>query len=352
VPPPTTLGRGLRRSYAVATLVGMLVFGIVVAIVINVHEYYDTTPEDPPIEIIQECAVAFLIAAPIGLALSVLLGRRWTSPTTHRLDEMIDAASSMTGERLDQRLDVTPNRDPLDRLAVAINGVLDRIETGVSAQRQFAADASHELRTPLAVISTNLEVARRKPREAAHWEHVADDALEQVQRMNGLVDKLLVLARAGASGLKHERADLRALAAAAVDRARIAAGAGGVELELAPGDASELDVDPDAIAIVLDNLLRNAIAHSPRGERVVISVSPDARIVVEDRGPGVPAEQRVRIFEPFARGMHRDADRTRTGGFGLGLAICRRIVDGHHGTIAVDDRPGGGARFVVALPAG
>jgi two-component system OmpR family sensor kinase len=326
-----TLGRGLRRSFAVASLIGMIVFGIVVAIVINIHEYYDTTPEDPPLEIIQECAIALAFAGPIGLWLSFWLGRRWTSPTMMRLDNMIETSSDMTGDNLSQRLPIGPEKDPLDRLAIALNGVLDRIESGVAAQRQFAADASHELRTPLTVISTNLEVARRKTRDPGHWDRVADDTLTEVRRMHALVDKLLVLSRAGAAGLKHERTDLRALASAAVDRASRVAAELDVRVELAGGEVAYADVDSDAIAIVLDNLLRNAIDHSPKQEVVVVTIGPDSQIAVEDRGPGVPDDQRVRIFEPFARGGHDASDRTKTNGFGLGLAICKRIVAGHKG---------------------
>ena len=348
---PATLGRGLGRSFLLATLIGMIVFAIVVAIMIYIHEIYDPTPEDPPLEIIQEVAVAFAIAAPIGFGLSFQLGRSLTRATTTRLDEVIAGAARMTGERLDERLAISPNDDALDRLSIALNGALDRVENGVAAQRQFAADASHELRTPLAVISTNLEVARRKQREPAHWERVADETLAEVRRMHQLVDKLLVLARTGEAGLKHAPTDLRALASVAVDRGAVIAGERGVKVELAPGVEVRAELDADAVAIVIDNLLRNAIDHSPKGETITVRVEPGAKLVVEDRGPGVPTELRERIFQPFARGKHQVTDRAAGTGTGLGLAICKRIVAGHRGTIAVEDRGGGGARFVVTLPA-
>src|SRR5262249_39216843 len=159
-----------------------------------------------------------------------------------------------------------------DRLATALNGLLARIERGVSAQRQFAADASHELRTPLTVISTNLEVARRKSRDTAHWEHVADDALAQARRMQHLIDKLLELSRAGAAGLHHERHDLRTLAGDAIERAERVAKEHDVRVELVAGPPIDGDIDADAIAIVLDNLLRNAIDHSPRGQPVMVTI--------------------------------------------------------------------------------
>jgi signal transduction histidine kinase len=351
--PPGTLGRGLGRSFALATMIGMVVFAVFQGLVIYGSELGEECApgvlEDPPLEIIRQCTLALAISAPVGMYLSVLLGRRLTKPTTRRLDEVIQSAKRMTGERLDERLPVSPNRDPLDRLSSAINDVLARVQRGVSAQQQFAADASHELRTPLTVISANLEVARRKPRDAAHWEHVADGTLAEVRRMHLLVEKLLQLSRAGAAGLHQQRADVRTIAATAVERATRIGKDREVTVELAPGPPIAGDVDPEAIGIVIDNLIRNAIDHSPPDTPVMVGVEPGPRIVVEDRGPGVPRELRTRIFEPFARG--RVTDRTAGSGLGLGLAICARIVDGHRGTIVVEDRPGGGARFVVKLPA-
>ncbi len=329
----------------------MLVFAIVVGIAIYVHEVYDPTPEDPPLEIVEEVAVAFAVALPFGVGLSLLINRALTHATTERLDAVIASTKRMTAERLDERLPVGKDADALDQMSLALNEVLERIEAGVSAQRQFAADASHELRTPLAVISTNLEVARRKPREVAHWERVADEVLAELRRMNLLVDKLLVLARTGEAGLHHAPTDLRALAEVAVDRASNVAKERGVTVELAPGQPVQAELDADAVAIVIDNLLRNAIDHSPKGESIKVRVDDGPRLYVEDRGPGVPADQRERIFQAFARGTQQQTDRSVGPGVGLGLAICKRIVAGHHGSIAVEDREGGGARFVVTLPA-
>ena len=354
---PLTIGRGLGRAVVMATVVGVIAFAVIHGIIIylteNGEECAPGVLEDPPLEIIQQGAVALLVAAPIGVAIATLLGNRMTHDTTDRLDAVIASAASMTGERLDARLPSTGSGDALDRLSVAINAMLGRIEGGVAAQKQFAADASHELRTPLAVISTNLEVARRKARDAQHWEHVADEVLAEVHRMNQLVDKLLVLSRAGAAGLQHEPCELRALASAAIDRANAIATTRDVALEVRAGEAVAAEIDPNAMAIVLDNLLRNAIEHSPRGTAVTITVEKVAgapRIVVDDHGPGVPADMRVRVFEPFARGVHSVTDRASGTGFGLGLAICQRIVLGHTGAIEIADAPGGGARFVITLP--
>jgi signal transduction histidine kinase len=352
---PVTLGRGLGRAFALATIFGMALFGTAMGLMIYFTETGERCIaagqiEDPPLEIIEQTSLAFAFALPFGIAMALRINRRLTHGTTERLDEMIANASSMTGEKLADRLPVSRSNDPLDQLAVALNGVLQRIETGVRAQAQFAADASHELRTPLTVISTNLEVARRKERAPSHWEHVADDTLAEVRRMNVIVDKLLELARAGNAGLKHEPAELRQLAAAAIARADALTKQLGVGLALAAGADVPAEIDSEAIAIVLDNLIRNALDHAPEGTTVTMTIGPGKRFAVEDRGPGVPADARERIFEPFARGAER-IDRSTGPGLGLGLAICKRIVDGHRGTIRVEDRPGGGARFVVELPA-
>jgi signal transduction histidine kinase len=353
---PATIGRGLGRAIAFATLIGMVTFGAIVAVVIYIAELgEECSPgvfvDDPPHVIIFEIGVAFAFAAPVGVGLSLVIARTLTRRTTTRLDQFIVNASAMSGQKLEERLPVANVGDALDRLAIAINGAFERIEGGVREQRQFSANASHELRTPLAVIAANLEVATRKPREVAHWQQVANNTLTEVRRMTNLVDKLLVLSRSGADGLRRRREDLRNLVAAAAERAGQAASDHEITVSVAPGPAVHAEVDADAMAIVFDNLLRNAIDHSPQRQAVVVAVvaGPTPRIHVEDCGPGVPPDVRVRIFEPFMRGPHPATDRASGAGFGLGLAICKRIVDGHGGTIGVEDRPGGGARFVVSL---
>src|SRR5262249_55967381 len=156
-----------------------------------------------------------------------------------------------------------------------------RVQRGVAAQKQFAADASHELRTPLAVISANLEVARRKPRDSAHWEHVADGTLAEVHRMHVLVDKLLQLSRAGAAGLHQELTEMPGRPAGAAGRATTIGNERGVRVELAAGQTVTAEVDPDAIAIVIDNLIRNAIDHSQSDQIVTLGVMPGPILTVE-----------------------------------------------------------------------
>ncbi|PZG07025.1 sensor histidine kinase [Nonomuraea aridisoli] len=206
-------------------------------------------------------------------------------------------------------------------------------------QRQFAADASHELRTPLTAIRVRVEAARLHPGDLDLpdlLDHVTDD----LDRLEDIVDDLLLLTtiEAGLDGRLAE-VDLTALveAAAAQD----------VRLDLEP--AVTVAAVPRLVARLLANLLDNARRHAAHRSQVSLRRADGrAELAVTDDGPGVPAADRERIFERFAR---LDTARSRTsGGAGLGLAIARDIACAHHGTLHVEAAGDGGARFVLRLP--
>lgn len=347
---PRSLSRGLGRSLALATAIGMAVFVALVAVGLFLHERNQEPSQGHVLDIVVRIATVVGLASPIAIWLALRFGRRLIRATTDRLDAVIAAAAQIGGASPGQRLPVSPADDDLDRLVHVLNGSLERIERGIAFQAQFTADASHELRTPIAVITTKLEIARRREREREYWERVADEVLDQVRRMRKLTEKLLALSRAGELTVQTAQVDLRELAASAVAHAREIAAERGVHVELSDGPMIESHVDREAMAIVLDNLLRNAVEHSPRGEQVRVVLENGPRIAVEDRGPGVPVVQRERIMQPFARGTGVATDRAAGSGVGLGLAICARIVSAHGGSIQIEDRSGGGARFVVILP--
>lgn len=230
------------------------------------------------------------------------------------------------------------------------------IRRSFDAQRRFVADASHELRTPAALIRANADVVEREGLVTAAGKPLVADIITEADRLGRLVGDLLQLAATDASGIELDArpTDLRAIALDTVRQATALAVERDVKLvfDTEPPDPAYVTADEGRLVQLLLILLDNAFDHSPPGGVVTVRVGRVGREVtlsVTDAGPGIPAAERARVFDPFTRlpGVRRD----RAGGTGLGLAIGWRIVTAHGGTIRIDDGPGGGAMFVVGLPA-
>jgi two-component system, OmpR family, sensor kinase len=298
-----------------------------------------------------ELLVTLLVLTVLG-ALAWFIVRRGLRP----LEDMAETAGAIAQGDLTRRVPDEGGRTEVGRLGVALNTMLGNIEHAFAAKaaseerlRRFLADASHELRTPLTSIRGYAEMFDRGTRDrpedlATSMRHIRSEA----DRMSELVNDLLLLARLGIERpLERERLDLGTVADEAVRAAHVAApdhpiryvGNGPVPVE---GDASRLRQ-------VADNLLANAVRHTPPGTPVEVRVTSDddsAVLEVEDRGPGVAPEDQELIFQPFNRA---DASRARsTGGVGLGLAIVAAISRAHGGSAGV--RSNGGATFWVRIP--
>ncbi|MGZ5212359.1 MAG: sensor histidine kinase [Actinomycetota bacterium] len=297
--------------------------------------------------------VLLLVTGPVVLAMAGiggwLLARRALRPVAR----MTKQAGEIEGAGLDERIDIPGSADELQRLAITLNEMLDRLEQGVQEKKRFVADASHELRTPLAVMSSELDVSLRSSDLDPAAREVLASARQEVQRMNVIVENLLTLARLDEGGLTllNERADLFEIVRAAVrsvstvaDERDVRIGVRGEPLPIR-GDAQRLDQ-------VVTNLVGNAVKYSEPGTGITVEVERldmEAICTVTDRGPGIEPELLPHIFDRFVRG---DRARSRPdGGTGLGLAIAREIVEAHGGRIWVASRPGGGALFGFALPA-
>jgi signal transduction histidine kinase len=255
-------------------------------------------------------------------------------------------AGDITEAGTGSRLPVPATRDEVARLAETLNDMLDRLAAGGARQRAFVADAAHELRSPLTSIRTQLEVARAHPQEA-DWDETSEGALADLQRLSRLVDDLLLLARLDDERRPARRVgpvDLCALATAAAARP-----GSRVDVRLIDSDDPVLtNADEDALVRVVENLLSNAERYAI--STVTIGVRTDgswAVLTVTDDGPGIPAEDRSRVFERFAR---LDASRSQdSGGSGLGLAIVRQLVQSSGGSVQLEDAEPG-LRAVVRLP--
>ncbi len=275
----------------------------------------------------------------------------------HEVEEVLQAALQ-TGEaardlELGAVLEVRARRLPGGQLLLVVQDVT-RERRAEAVRRDFVANVSHELRTPLASLRAMAETLRdgglEDPQLGVRF---LGQMLEEVDRMTRLVNDLLDLSalEAGVVRLRREELQARELLEAVARRYQQAASRRGVRLAVRPGEA-RLQGDRDRLEQALGNLVDNAVKYTPPGGRVELGVEAggaEVRLVVEDTGPGVPPEHLPRIFERFYRA---DPSRSREeGGTGLGLAIAKHIALAHGGRVEACNRPEGGARFAVVLPA-
>lgn len=222
-------------------------------------------------------------------------------------------------------------------LVNAINGALDRVEWAFADQRAFTGEVAHDLRTPMAVLRLAIDdlPAHLQPRFSQQVDAMA-------RRVGQLVTLAQIEARPGSVG---EAVDLAALAADLTARMAPLALDRGLNIAFDRQDEPVVWVQRDAIDSALQNLVENAIKHAPEGSEVTVRVGPDAVVVVDDQGPGIPSALRQRLFGRFERGQAQ-AD----GGVGLGLAIARRALEASGGHVEITDAPGGGARVILRFP--
>ncbi len=228
------------------------------------------------------------------------------------------------------------------------------VREGFETQRRFVADASHELRTPAALIRANAEVLQREDLVDEEGGPLVQDIVAEADRLGGLVGDLLQLAAWDEMrmAVSPVTLDAASIARDTVRGATAMAAERGVRLAHDAAGPVFARADRDRLVQLLLILVDNAVDHSPPATTVTVRVrrsGAHAILEVEDQGPGIPPAERERIFEPFTR-LH-GTTRHGSGGTGLGLAIARRITDAMHGTIAVSSPEGGGARFIVTLPA-
>jgi heavy metal sensor kinase len=285
-----------------------------------------------------------------GLTGGWLLSRGALRP----IERMSAAAASITATNLSRRIDVVGVDRELASLAGILNEMFARLQTAFERQVRFTADASHELRTPLAIIHSHAELALARPRTAEEYRDALDTSLRAARRMRVLVDGLLTLARVDAGSLEIERQefDLGAVVQECADLLQPLAEEKRICLR-ACEESIDMVGDPGRLTQVVTNLLSNAIHYNRAGGEVGVKLKAtqtDVSLSVADTGCGIPDEDQPHIFERFYR---VDKARSREeGGCGLGLAICKSIVEAHGGTIGFTSQVGQGTTFVVRLPRG
>ncbi|MCA8923656.1 MAG: HAMP domain-containing protein [Planctomycetes bacterium] len=288
-----------------------------------------------------------LILVPGAIALGGFLSWWLAGIALRPLASMVREADTLSAARHDQRLPQPGSGDEVDQLATAMNRALHRMQTAFKALNGFAADASHELRTPLTILRGELDALLAKAETPASQEAL-ESCLAEVDRMTQLVQGLLNLARLDGGVDTEHAVDPAAVFAEVLEDAEVLASEKDLTLVRSRWESLELRANPPLLRQLLWNLVENAIHYTQPGGRITVGVERvhDAcQIVVRDTGEGVSPELLERLFEPFFR-VRSDA-----GGFGLGLALVKRIAEVHRGAIAVESTLGAGTTFTVSLPA-
>lgn len=239
-------------------------------------------------------------------------------------------------------------------LSSSFNALLGRLEENVERMRRFTADASHEIRNPLSVLRTGIEIALRRERPPAEYQSLLRENLQEIDRLHTVIEGILLLARSVPGpevSLSLAPLDLGALVRATAAFFSVHAAERGVTLETAAGPDLVVTGDAALLRLAVFNLLDNALKHSPEGETVRAEVTArenagTVAVVVSDHGPGVPPEDRGRVFERFFRG----GPASGSGVGGLGLSVVRWVAEAHGGTARLLETAHGAA-FEVEIPA-
>jgi heavy metal sensor kinase len=308
---------------------------------------------EPVADALGALSLILIVATPVVLVLLVLTGysltRRWLLP----LDQMAEEARGISAADLSRRLPVVNPHDELGRLAAVFNTTLDRLETSFDALDRFVADASHELRTPLTTQRSVGEVGLRRSRTVEEYREIIGSMLEESQRLQLLVQRLLELATAegGTPNVHRSAIRLDEYVAACVNELGILAEYRQQRIVL-ENEPCVVETDPVIFRQALQNLVDNAIKYSPDQSLILVTVRNKdgvADISVADEGPGIDSENRARLAERFFRpdrGRNRDS-----GGHGLGLSITKAYMRVLGGSLEYEQRNPGGSIFRLRLPA-
>ncbi len=304
-------------------------------------------------EVFRSLFYIFIFGAAASLVIAGVIGwflaRKALGPVT----AITATARRIGAENLNERIEVDNRGDEIGKLATTVNEMIERLEDSFKQIKQFSADASHELKTPLTILKGEMEIALRGHGDAEFMREVIESSLEEVDRMSGIVKSLLDLTKIGVEkeAATLEQVHLEIVLMERFEHFKRFALDRGVTLKVVKNEPAVVEADPLRIGQLFYNLIDNAIKYTGKGGQVELSVYKEkekAVFKVKDTGVGIMSEDLPHVFDRFYR---VDKARTReAGGAGLGLSICKEIVETYGGTISVESSHGAGTLFTVTLP--
>lgn len=310
---------------------------------------------EPNQRILEEYIKIASLLVLVGALISVGLGWIFSRVTLAPIRAIAETAGRIGGDNLGERIEVPPGRDELVALTRLLNEAFDRIETAFSQVRQFTADASHELKTPLALIRLNAEKLHSRLEHDEESANASAEILEEIDQLHQIIEHLLFLSKAdgGVLRLEQETLSFPTWLDAWSGDARVLVEDGGRHLDIQIEGEGPVRGVCSLLRQVLFNLLTNAIKFSPPEGRISVQIvrsSASWRWTIEDEGPGLPESELTRVFDRFVRYESGESEAPKPG-HGLGLAICRSIIELHQGKVFAENRKGRtGLRVVVDLP--
>jgi signal transduction histidine kinase len=303
-------------------------------------------------EIVQILKNILLISYPLILILLFLIARFLAGRSIKPVSTIIDTSSQITKDNLKSRIPLPINKDELFVLSQNINNLLDRVENAIEREKQFTSDASHELRTPLAVIKGTMEVLIRKPRNQHEYEEKINFCISEVNRLNHMVDQLLLLARFEnqKQNIKNETIYLNAIILDNLTRFSEKIESKKIKIITSFSDDYYIQSDNYLVSIIISNLLSNAIKYSYSTGEIRIKLSQNEHHItfsISDNGIGIAPDDMNKIFNSFYRSDV--TNHAQIKGTGLGLSIVKRLCDLLKFEISVDSKLNVGTTFSLSF---
>lgn len=292
-----------------------------------------------------------VISFPLVLIIQFLASSLAASKAIEPVNKLIHTASRISDSNISTRLTLPVHQDELYELTKTINELLARIEASLIRQKQFTSDASHEIRTPLSAIRGTLEVLVRKPREPKVYEEKISGIINEVDRLDVLLDQLLQLARLESDkvAIRNESIELAGLVSASAEKFEAMANEKGISVQLTVPEDIRVTGDRIFLELIVENIMNNAIKYGRENGHVVVFWNADSKaLCIQDDGIGISADDLPNIFNRFYR-----ADESRSAsvkGNGLGLSIVKKLADLQGIDLVADSMPGQGSIFSLRFP--